>query len=141
MYQADQIKSRHDSSFICLGIDGSDQMTTYCPQLWMSHLHKDMPENSYVEQKVMVVVVHGMPDETVFYVCDPRVKSGMDLTVNCLMDALTHRLPAFIEDANAQTKAALYGNRCQSNRVNNKAIEVNNKAIEVNKAIEEVTIE
>ena len=65
-------------------------MTTYCPQLWMSHLHKDMPENSYVEQKVMVVVVHGMPDETVFYVCDPRVKSGMDLTVNCLMDALTN---------------------------------------------------
>ena len=90
MYQADQIKSRHDSSFLYLGIDGSDQMTTYCPQLWMSHLHKDMPENSYVEQKVMVVVVHGMPDETVFYVCDPRVKSGMDLTVNCLMDALTN---------------------------------------------------
>jgi hypothetical protein len=90
MYHADQIKSRSDSSFVCIGLDGSDQATTYCPQIWMSHLHKDMPEHSYVEQKVMAVVVHGTPDETIFYVADPRVKSGMDLTTNCLFDALTH---------------------------------------------------
>ncbi len=90
MYHADQIKSRSDSSFVCIGIDGSDQATTYCPQIWTSHLHKDMPENSYIEQKVIAVVVHGTPDETIFYVADPRVKCGMDLTTNCLLDAITH---------------------------------------------------
>lgn len=88
-YQADQLKSRSDSSFVCIGIDGSDQATTYCPQLWSSHLHGDMPENSYIQQKVMGVVVHGLPDATIFYVTDPRVSHGMDLTTNCLLDALT----------------------------------------------------
>jgi hypothetical protein len=90
MYHADQIKSRSDSSFVCIGIDGSDQATTYCPQMWTSHLHKDMPENSYIEQKVIAVVVHGTPDNTIFYVADPRVKCGMDLTTNCLFDAITY---------------------------------------------------
>ena len=89
-YQADQLKSRSDSSFVCIGIDGSDQATTYCPQIWSSHLHGDMPENSYIQQKVMGVVVHGAPDETIFYVTDPRVPHGMDLTTNCLLDALTN---------------------------------------------------
>jgi hypothetical protein len=88
-YQADQLKSRSDSSFVCIGIDGADQATTYCPQLWSSHLHGDMPENSYIQQKVMGVVVHGTPDETIFYVTDPRVPHGMDLTTNCLLDVLT----------------------------------------------------
>jgi hypothetical protein len=90
MYHADQLKSRNDPSFVCIGIDGSDQATTYCPQIWTSHLHKDMPSHSYVEQKVIGVVVHGTPDETIFYVADPRVKSGMDLTTNCLLDAVAH---------------------------------------------------
>jgi hypothetical protein len=49
-----------------------------------------MPSHSYVEQKVIGVVVHGTPDETIFYVADPRVKSGMDLTTNCLLDAVAH---------------------------------------------------
>ena len=91
-YQADQHRSRSDSSFVCIAIDGSNQATTYCPQIWTSHLHKDMPENSFVEQKVMGVVVHGTPDDTIFYVCDPRVKSGMDLTTNCLLDILTNHV-------------------------------------------------
>jgi hypothetical protein len=90
-YQADMQRSRSDSSFVCIAIDGSDQATTYCPQLWTSHLHKDMPDQSYVEQKVMAVIVHGSPDQTIFYVLDQRVKSGMDVTVNCLLDALTHQ--------------------------------------------------
>ena len=38
----------------------------------------------------MGVVVHGAPDETIFYVTDPRVPHGMDLTTNCLLDALTN---------------------------------------------------
>ena len=90
MYHADQLKSRNDPSFVCIGIDGSDQATTYCPQIWTSHLHSDMPDSSYVEQKVMAVVVHGIPDETIFYVVDPRVKCGMDLTTNCLFDAIAN---------------------------------------------------
>ena len=48
-----------------------------------------MPENSYIQQKVVGVVVHGLPDATIFYVTDPRVSHGMDLTTNCLLDALT----------------------------------------------------
>ena len=48
-----------------------------------------MPENSYIQPKVMGVVVHGLPDATIFYVTDPRVSHGMDLTTNCLLDALT----------------------------------------------------
>ena len=47
-----------------------------------------MPENSYIQQKVMGVVVHRLPDATIFYVTDPRVSHGMDLTTNCLLDAL-----------------------------------------------------
>ena len=38
-YQTDMQRSRSDSSFVCIAIDGSDQATTYCPQLWTSHLH------------------------------------------------------------------------------------------------------
>ncbi len=109
MYHADQIKSRSDSSFVCIGIDGSDQA---CPQIWVSHLHKDMPDKSYVEQKVMAVVVHGMPDETIFYVADPRVKCGMDLTVNCLLDALAHHT-----DLRASTARLQFDGELQSRNI------------------------
>jgi hypothetical protein len=90
LYHADQIKSRTTADFLCIGIDAADSATTYCPQFWMTHLHKTMPEGSYVEQKIMSVVVHGTPDQIFFYANTPQVQAGMNLTTNCLLDVLAN---------------------------------------------------
>jgi hypothetical protein len=87
-YHADQLKSRNTAEFLCIGIDGADSSTTYCPQFWMSHLRKDMQAGSYVEQKVMSVVLHGTPDQIFFYINTPQVQAGMNLTTNCLLEVL-----------------------------------------------------
>lgn len=50
--------------------------------------HNDTPENSFVEQKIQTVLIHGKALN--MYVAMPFMECGASLTVSTILDSLEH---------------------------------------------------
>ena len=87
-YMQDIQRSQNDPTFQTIAFDGSDTRTCRCPQRWRAMLHNDTPENSFVEQKIQTVLVHGKALN--MYVAMPFMECGASLTVSTILDALEY---------------------------------------------------
>ena len=71
-------------------MDCVDQDSGHVPCKWESQNRHDMPESSYVRQKVMGCVMYGSPNQLRYYIGLPFMTSGANFTVGVLMDALKY---------------------------------------------------
>jgi hypothetical protein len=88
LYVDDTQRAKHDFRFQTIAFDGTNSNTCNCPQDWRSSVRGEAVEGTFVPQKIQSVLIHGRA--LVFYVVPPFVKSGMDLTVSCLIDAMQY---------------------------------------------------
>ena len=86
-YQKDVQRATWDEKFATIIFDGTDSSYCYVPQAWREHVRVEQESNSFVEQKIQSVLIHGVALS--FYVVTPFVSTGMDLTVSVLLDALS----------------------------------------------------
>ncbi len=85
-YMQDIKKAELDHTFQTIAFDGSDTRTCHCPQRWRAMLHNDSPENSFIEQKIQTVLIHGKALN--MYVAMPFMECGASLTVSTILDSL-----------------------------------------------------
>lgn len=73
-YHAAQVLSRGESNdLLTIALDGTDSNCCHCPQHWQEAVHGDADKNTFVEQSIMSVVIHGAADKVRYYVTLPVV--------------------------------------------------------------------
>jgi hypothetical protein len=88
----DDIQRSHSSyKFQTIVFDGTNSNTCKCPMNWRAHIRDEQAKNTYVQQKIQSVLIHGVA--LLFYVVTPFVPLGMNLTVSTLMDSLQYLDP------------------------------------------------
>jgi len=88
LYINDTQRAKHDMTFQTIAFDGANSNTCNCPQTWRASVRGEATDGTFVPQKIQSVLFHGRA--LVFYVVPPFVKSGMDLAVSCLIDAMQY---------------------------------------------------
>jgi hypothetical protein len=88
LYMDDIQKAQTSYKFQTIVFDGTNSNTCKCPQGWRSHVRNEQGNNTYVQQKIQSVLIHGVI--LLFYVVTPHVELGMNLTVSTLLDALQY---------------------------------------------------
>ena len=88
LYVADTQRAKHDHTFQTIAFDGTNSNSCNCPQNWRAAVRGEAQDGTFVPQKIQSVLIHGKA--LLFYVAPPFVPTGMDLTVSCLVDALSH---------------------------------------------------
>ncbi len=86
-YHRDVQRANSDPTFASIIFDGTDSSYCICPQSWRGMVRMEQATDTFVEQKIQSVLIHGVG--LYFYVVVPFVSKGMDLTVSVLLDALT----------------------------------------------------
>jgi hypothetical protein len=88
----DDIQRSHSSyKFQTIVFDGTNSNTCKCPMNWRAHIRDEQAKNTFVQQKIQSVLIHGVA--LLFYVVTPFVPLGMNLTVSTLMDSLQYLDP------------------------------------------------
>ena len=88
LYMADTQRAKFDHTFQTIAFDGTNSNTCKCPQRWRAEIRGDDQEGTFVPQKIQSVLIHGTA--LLFYAVPPSVATGMDLTVSCLVDAMSY---------------------------------------------------
>ena len=91
MYVNDTQRAKVDHTFQTIAFDGTNSNSCNCPQNWRSEVRGEASDKTYVPQKIQSVLIHGRA--LLFYIVCPFVHHGMDLTVSCLVDALSYLDP------------------------------------------------
>jgi len=87
-YMDDIQRAQSSFRFQTIVFDGTNSNTCKCPQDWRAHLRNEKSNNTFVQQKIQSVLIHGVA--LLFYVVTPTVSLGMNLTISSLMDALQY---------------------------------------------------
>lgn len=88
LYMEDIQKAQSSYRFQTIVFDGTNSNTCKCPQDWRSYVRNEQGNNTYVQQKIQSVLIHGVA--LLFYVVTPTVELGMNLTISTLQDALQY---------------------------------------------------
>jgi hypothetical protein len=91
LYMEDIQRAQSSYKFQTIVFDGTNSNTCKCPQDWRSYVRNEQGNNTYVQQKIQSVLIHGVA--LIFYVVTPNVELGMNLTVSTLLDALQYLDP------------------------------------------------
>ena len=75
---------------VYLQVDCVDQDSAHVPCKWESQNRHDMPDDSYIRQKLMGCVIYGSPNLLRYYVALPFMSSGANYTISVLLDALQY---------------------------------------------------
>lgn len=88
LYMDDIQKAQSSYKFQTIVFDGTNSNTCKCPQDWRSYVRDEKGNNTFVQQKIQSVLIHGVA--LVFYVVTPNIELGMNLTISTLLDALQY---------------------------------------------------
>jgi len=91
LYMDDIQKAQTSYRFQTIVFDGTNSNTCKCPQDWRSYVRNEQGNNTYIQQKIQSILIHGTA--LLFYVVTPYVELGMNLTISTLMDALQYLDP------------------------------------------------
>jgi len=87
-YMSDVERAMRDYRFQTIAFDGTNSNTCKCPASWRSQLRDEQADNTYVQQKIQSVLIHGKA--LIFYAAQPYVELGMNLSVSTVLDALEY---------------------------------------------------
>ena len=87
-YLRDIQRAERDFTFQTIAFDGTNSNTCRCPLNWRAAVHNEQADGTFVQQKIQSILIHGVA--LLFYVAEPHVHTGMDLTVSTLIDALQY---------------------------------------------------
>ena len=85
---SDTQRAKADYTFQTIAFDGTNSNSCNCPQNWRSEVRGEATDGTFVPQKIQSVLIHGRA--LIFCVVPPYVPHGMDLTISCLVDALSY---------------------------------------------------
>ena len=87
-YMDDIQRAQSTYRFQTIVFDGTNSNTCKCPQDWRAHMRDEKSNNTFVQQKIQSILIHGVA--LLFYIVTPTVPLGMNLTISTLMDALQY---------------------------------------------------